>query len=314
MSDLEKRSNRIKEVSDPLPGSVPYTNVRKIHVPERCNGLSLIRFLEELKTHLSTPDWLAVIAAGNLRQEDREFSPQMVVRAGECFVNLIPDTVEPDVDSDIRVIYEDPSLFIVDKPAPLPVHPSGRFNKNTVIFILNLAFPEFDLRPVHRLDANTTGILIFAKTKEAAKMMAQQFENHKVEKTYLVRVQGHPCHDTFHCDLPIHKSPHESGVRIVDDKGLESMTRFQVLSRFPDGTSLLEAQPTSGRTNQIRLHLKEQGHPVLGDSVYADSRDLTTGFCQQQKLFLHAWMIRFVHPHSERELLLSTEKPAWAIS
>ena len=312
MSDFKERNKRIQEVSDLLPGSVPYVNVRKIRVAERHDGLTAIRFLEELKTYLSTEEWLAAIAAGHLRHEDSALTPHMIVRAGECLVHLIPDTVEPEVDAAIRVIFEDPMLFIVDKPAPLPVHPSGRFNKNTALLILKLAFPELCLRPAHRLDANTTGLLIFAKTQAAAHAMARQFEKRSVEKIYLVRVQGHPPDDTFCCDLPIHKLPNEAGVRAVNDQGLEAMTRFQVLSRFPDGTSLLKARPTSGRTNQIRLHLQETGHPICGDSVYSDSRDLTQGFCHQQKLFLHAWMMSFVHPLSEQTIHLSTKRPDWA--
>jgi 23S rRNA pseudouridine1911/1915/1917 synthase len=106
--------------------------------------------------------------------------------------------------------------------------------------------------------------------------------------------------------------PHEAGIRLVDNQGLEAMTHFQVLHRFSDGTSLIKAQPQSGRTNQIRIHLKETGHPILGDTVYGDSCDLVKGFSHPQKLFLHAWMIRFTHPLSQETIQLSTEQPGWA--
>src|SRR3989339_2068764 len=160
---MEERNRRIAEAQFPLPGSIPYENIRCIHVPARFDGFSVIGFLNGLETHFTLQEWLAFIGAGHVFRENEVLGPQRILRAGDTISHRIPNTIEPDVDANLKVVFEDESLFIVNKPAPLPVHPSGRFNRNTALYILKKAFPDLSLRPVHRLDASTTGALIFAK-------------------------------------------------------------------------------------------------------------------------------------------------------
>ncbi len=309
LREHEERNRRISDVIDPLPGSVPYLNVRQLRVAQRFDRLTVIEFLTQMKTNLSTQEWLDVIYTGNLRRGNQPVTPQSLVYQGERLNHLIPNTVEPDVNPNLKVLFEDKALLAIDKPAPLAIHPSGRFNKNTALHILKLAFPEMLLRPVHRLDANTTGMCLFAKTKSAASAMSRQFESRLVEKVYLVRVLGHPRDDSFTCDMQIQKSPSEAGSRRFAPAGLAAVTQFKVLARLSDGTSLLRGTPLTGRTNQIRIHLAEIGHSVLGDTAYGVEKDLSRGLCKQDKLFLHALSLCFSHPLTHKRVHLTTQIP-----
>ncbi len=166
-----------------------------------------------------------------------------------------PDYEQAEIEitsTDIRVIYEDEALLVVNKPAPLPMHPGGRFHRNTLQHVLNLACEPHPPRAVHRLDANTTGVV---------------------------------------------------------------RTEFRVLDRRPDGTTLLEARPLTGRTNQIRVHLRHLGHPVIGDPAYHSG----PGPCEIQTLDLgapplrlHAWKLSLKHPRSGEPLCFEAGRPDWA--
>ncbi len=116
-----------------------------------------------------------------------------------------------------------------DKPAPLPLHPSGRFNRNTLQSILNQVYRPQKIRPVHRLDANTTGVVVFARTRQFANRLQSQFAAGEVEKYYLARIQGHPPESQFTCDAPIGSSATELGGRAIDEQGLAARTEFRVL-------------------------------------------------------------------------------------
>jgi 23S rRNA-/tRNA-specific pseudouridylate synthase len=137
-----------------------------------------------------------------------------------------------------------------------------------------------------------------------------------VEKTYLVRVQGHPSPDEFLCDAPISTASGELGSRtVVETGGQVARTEFRVRQRSPDGTALLEARPLTGRTNQIRIHLWHLGFPVCGEAAYLPGRQLgatqTLGI-DDPPLCLHAWQIKFRHPLSQQPAQFTAPPPAWA--
>jgi RluA family pseudouridine synthase len=196
------------------------------------------------------------------------------------------------------------------------MHASGRYHRNTLQYILNQAFAPKYPRPVHRLDANTTGLLVFARTRHFCRVLQRQFIEGKVDKRYLVKITGHPAQDQFFSEAPISAEPDVLGTRGVDEiDGLASRTDFEVIERFPDGTSLLEAKLGSGRTNQIRVHLWELGYPVLGDPAYLANRqkgDTQTLTPEAPPLQLHAWKLGFTHPLTGAALEFVTERPEWA--
>ena len=231
------------------------------------------------------------------------------------YLHRSPATSEPDVNAAIRVLHEDEAIVVIDKPAPLPLHPSGRFNRNTLQSILNTAYHPQKLRPIHRLDANTTGIVVFARTRHFARQLQPQFATGNVEKRYVVRIQGLPPEEHFACDAPIGNAATELGARAIDAEGSSARTEFRVLQRFADGTSLVAAEPITGRTNQIRVHLWHLGWPVVGDQAYLPNQQLgetQTHGMSDPPLCLHAQQISFKHPLTSERVTFESPAPSWA--
>jgi RluA family pseudouridine synthase len=256
--------------------------------------------LSDVFPQLAPDYWRERFAQRLLLDANRQpVTAEHCVRAGERYLHRMPATSEPDVNVAIRVLYEDSALVVLNKPAPLPLHPSGRFNRNTLQSILSRIYYPQKLRPVHRLDANTTGVIVFARTRHFAGQLQPQFASGKVEKLYLARIQGYPASDSFACDLAIGNGTTHLGGREIDDNGAPSRTEFQVLHRFADGTSLVEARPITGRTNQIRVHLWHLGWPIRGEQTYLLNQQLgatQTHSIDAPPLCLHALRIEFDHP------------------
>jgi RluA family pseudouridine synthase len=212
--------------------------------------------------------WRSVMERGHLLCDRGRCEPGQPVREGERFLQIEPDTIEPPINPDISILYEDTSIVVINKPAPLPVHPSGRFNRNTLLYILSQIYSPEKLRIAHRLDANTTGLVVVCRKYSSSSFVQQQFSEGKVDKVYLARVCGVPTQTEFECDMPILDEADRAGARTIDPAGQSCLTKFRLLKSFADGTSLLQAIPVTGRTNQIRVHLWHLGMPVMNDPLY----------------------------------------------
>lgn len=311
-ADKESRNSRIREVGDPLPGCTAYENRRPMRVKLKYDGLTLFAFLALRHPRLPAEKWQLALAEKRLLHRGRPADKDTIVRAGDTVTNVETHFIEPEVNPEMTWVYEDDWLFVVNKSAPLPVHSCGRFHKNCALPLLKLAFPELELRPIHRLDANTTGILVLAKSRESAARVAKQFADRDVKKSYLARVKGHPAQRYFSSDLAIDGEKSEAGSRQAKVNGLRAHTDFEVLSTMPDDSALLLATPLSGRTNQLRIHLAALGHPVLGEHIYGRDRDLSEGFISNARLHLHAWRMTLKHPSDGRLLELEADRPSWA--
>jgi len=195
------------------------------------------------------------------------------------------------------------------------MHAGGRFYQNTLQHILNKVYHPQKPHPAHRLDANTTGLVLVTRTRHFAGKLQPQFERGQVEKIYLVRVQGQPPNDEFSCDAPISAVSGELGSRTVDvENGLEARTEFRVRERKADGSTLLEARPLTGRTNQIRVHCAHLGFPVCGDPVYGIGNQLGTVQTlrvEDPPLCLHSWQIEFTHPRTQQRMEFIAPLPPW---
>lgn len=307
----------IRHATRPLPGSVPYENVRPMKVPRSLANRSLLDFLVGILPQVTRADWLAECDGGRILNADNlPTAAQEIVRDGEIYFRLQPMASEPDVNADVRILYEDEALIVLSKPAPLPMHPCGRFNKNSLQMILRTAYAPQRPRPAHRLDANTTGVVVFTRTAHFAKQVQPQFEQGRVDKRYLVRVHGHPPDDAFICDAPIREAAGEAGSRDVAEGGLPARTEFRVLQRFADVTALLEAVPRTGRTNQIRVHLWHLGWPVRGDQMYLPGGRLgetQTHRVGDPPLCLHASRLTFTHPIRNERVTYEAPDPEWAV-
>ena len=308
----------IARATTPLPGSLPAENRRPVNVPAAFDGRMLLEALVDLFPQIPAAEWEARCEAGRfVNYGGKVRGKNHIVRGGERVVQIFPPGVEPPVAKDIRVIFEDEAILVIHKPAPLPMHASGRFHRNTLQHILNLVYTPKYPRPVHRLDANTTGLVVFARTRHFCRVLQQQFLEGAVDKRYLVRVLGHPPDDTFFSEAPISAEPDVLGTRVIDElDGLPSRTDFEVIARLQDGTGLLEAKLGTGRTNQIRVHLWQLGFPVAGDPAYLPGRrtgDTQTLDPESPPLQLHAWKLAFHHPLGGEMMRFETARPDWAI-
>lgn len=313
-ASIERRHQALAELTAVLPGSLPYENQHPVNVPEACDGLTVVEFLCTVLKQMDAEEWAQRCEKGLLRDSRQRPVPAgHRVRAGERYYHRVPGTVEPAVNAALEVLHEDEALIVVNKPAPLPVHPSGRYNRNTLHYFLQSVYKPQKPRAAHRLDANTSGVMVIARTRHFAGLLQPQFAQGKVEKLYVVRVQGHPKEERFSCEAPIGGEPVELGLREVDAEGLPARTEFRTLKRLEDGSALLEARPLTGRTNQIRIHLQELGVPVCGDPVYgAERQHAQTLAIDAQPLCLHAWKLGFEHPVSKERVSFEAPLPPWA--
>ncbi len=181
------------------------------------------------------------------------------------------------------------------------------------------------LRAAHRLDANTSGIVLLCRKQRAAKLIQQQFAACTVGKKYLAKVHGHPDWDSFTCDAKIAKEPGPGGIRTIDENGgWDAETEISVLSRDDDGTALLEVHPKTGRTNQIRIHLWDLGHSIVGDPLYRLERKTANAAGSQnhqtagtldvnaEPMCLHSLQLAIVHPTSGKAIEFVATRPHWA--
>lgn len=316
--NLARRHESIRRAFTPLPGHLPYDHFRPLNVPAGCDGQTLLEALVRVGRSLSPAEWTTACAHGLvLDAQDVPAAATRRVRAGEQYRHKHPAVTEPEVSARVEILHEDEALIVLNKPAPLPMHPGGRFNRNTLQHLLNEVYHPQRPRPAHRLDANTTGVLLVTRTRHFAGRLQPQFESGQVRKLYLARVQGHPANDTFYCDAPISPAAGKAGTReVAPSAGLAARTECRVLRREDDGTTLLEVRPLTGRTNQIRIHLSQLGFPVCGEATYLPDQQL--GATQtlgrgDPPLCLHAWRIAFVHPLTRQPVNFTAPPPAaWA--
>ena len=197
----------------------------------------------------------------------------------------------------IPIVYEDNWLLVVNKPAGLLTIPAPKKQRRTLVKILNDDLKNkglnYRLHPCHRLDRETSGLIIFSKGKSVQKMMMQEFENRKISKTYLAFAYGRIVRDQGWIRNPI--------------RGRSALTRYQVLQRFRY-FSLVRVQPLTGRKNQIRLHFKQIGHPVLGEDRFAFRRDFKI---KAKRLCLHAQGLGFLHPVTKEPVHLEVGLPEY---
>jgi len=313
---LALREAAIRQVTTPLPGSVPHDNDRPLKISAKQDGLPLLGALRDIFPHLPVEYWQARFDDQLiLKSGGQPVAADQRVRAGEVYLHRTPANIEPAVNASIRLLHEDAAIVVVDKPAPLPLHPSGRFNRNSLQWILNEVYAPQKLRPIHRLDANTTGVVIFARTRHFANPLQTHFAAGEVEKLYLARIQGCPAEAVFACDAPIGAETTELGGRAVAEGGLAARTEFRLLRQFSDGTALVAARPITGRTNQIRVHLQHLGLPICGDQAYLPNHKLgetQTHNVGDPPLCLHALRISLVHPLTRERVTFESPAPAWA--
>lgn len=237
-------------------------------VTERYSKQRIDRFLSKEYGYLSRTEWQKEIGRGKLScNGEIIIGYDRKIKTGDLIAYAGRDAAEPDVDANYTILYEDEHLLAVNKPGNLPVHPAGIFYHNTLLSILQKQY-RHKLYLLHRLDRETSGVIILAKDASVASEISKAFST--VEKSYLAFVQGVPERDVFMTEVPIGFDT-GSGIehkRIAHtDAGERACTIFIRIASF-NGFSLLKAVPLTGRQHQIRVHLKYEGYPIVGDKLY----------------------------------------------
>ena len=253
------------------------------------------------------------IAAGDVLVDGRSRAKSFRLDGGErVVVHLAEDGPLVPEGPPVAVVFEDEHLLVISKPAGLVTHPTARRRTGTLVNrLLGMGIPLApsggELRPgiVHRLDADTSGLLIVAKTDVAYAALREGFRQHTVDRRYLALVRGQVAHDRFGVEAPLGRRAAKIVVDRVD--GRPATTSFEVRERLPRAT-LLEAAPETGRTHQIRVHLSAIGHPILGDRAYGGGGD-DAARVGLSRPFLHAWRLRFRHPVTGEQISLEDPLP-----
>ena len=269
--------------------------------PEYC-GFCIEEYFAKRFSYQSREAWIAKIKNGDIFVNGVVAKTGYVLKEGDCIITHAGISQEPPADRRMRVVYEDSSIRVFNKPAPIPVHPSGRYFQNSMTEVLKQLYPEEIPRPVQRLDAITTGVIVFARTREAAATLMEEFQSHRIKKEYLALVEGEPKENKFCIDTPIGvlKGSHR-GVGDQVKNAKPARTEIQLLSS-KDGRSLLKVLPLSGRTNQIRVHLSSYGLPIYNDKVYGQGND------ESFQYGLHAWSLKF--EYSGRTMKFKVDPPS----
>jgi len=296
--------DKIKSVTTPLPGAKPSELIYQLSVKLKFDGYTLLNMYAELFPHQSKDKWEQKIIEGSLTVNDEKVLPSKILQAGWITQNKVINKIEPNINSNIKLIFENNDFIVIDKPAPLPIHPAGRFYKNTLTEILKLAYPNTIFKIVHRIDANTTGVVVLAKNKQAAKHIIKQFECQTIKKEYKAIVEGLVAEKSFVVENQISKHKTKAGGREIVDDGIKAETLINVVDYY-DNSTLLSIEPKSGRTNQIRLHLASIGHPIIGDLGYKDATYFENNPLTyvEDCLFLHAHKLQFNYNNKQVEFV-----------
>lgn len=253
----------------------PYPITHRFRVKEVNDKKTILELMAMRFPFKTEKEWEGKIRDGMVGVNNAGVLPSHIIYKGDEIFHHNPEVIEPSVPDGVSIIEETDDYMVVFKPAPMPMHPGGRYNKNSLSWILEERGYN-ELKIVHRLDAVTSGLVLFAKTKEFAQKATFCFGNARVKKTYFALVQGCPEEDEITIEMPIRR---KEGFVFESEHGLEqakhAITQFKVLKRGNE-SSIIQCNPITGRTHQIRLHLKKWGFPVIDDPVYGSFGDVSS--------------------------------------
>lgn len=304
---------------------VPGVSIIETTIGEAQAGLRLDRALAELLPDLSRERIKALIVEGQIVSGGRSLNPSMKVAVGQDYSITLPAPVALDAvaqDIPLDIVHEDADLIVVDKPAGLVVHPAaGNLDGTLVNALLHHCDGQLSgiggvARPgiVHRIDKDTSGLLVVAKSDKAHEGLAQQFKDHSIDRLYAAIVYGIPAPGSGTVDAWIGRSDADRKKMAVhrEGRGKHAVTHYRVMERLR-GAAMVECRLETGRTHQVRVHMAHLGHPLIGDPVYGRDRKgfksilETLGFKRQA---LHAKRLGFIHPVTEEPLAFDSPLPA----
>jgi 23S rRNA pseudouridine1911/1915/1917 synthase len=298
-----------------------------IRVSEKDMGGRLDQFVASTDLQLSRSQSKTLIEKHLILLNQKPTKPSTHVKAGDVISGTLPRPEPLSLEAEplpLNILYEDPSVVVVDKPSGMVVHPAYGNPRGTLVNALlyhcrDLSGINGMLRPgiVHRLDKDTSGVMVVAKDDEAYRLLTRQFKNRTVEKVYLAIVYGPFSKDEGLIDAAIGRHPHErKRMSLRTRRGRTAITRWKVMERL-DGFTLMEVFPQTGRTHQIRVHLSSIGHPLLGDPLYGRKgrsgtiHDPALKECliKMGRQALHAYRLGFVHPKTGEKVRFESPLP-----
>jgi 23S rRNA pseudouridine1911/1915/1917 synthase len=294
-----------------------------IVVPPAAAGERLDRYLTGLGQHGSRSRVQRLIEAGRVRLNGKVVKAGFLLRAGdEVAVEVAeaeeesPATRPPPEDIPLAVLHEDQDLLVIDKPAGLVVHPAPGHWRGTLVGALLHRWqggdPGLDLgRPgiVHRLDRDTSGVLVIGRTPETVALLSAEFKARRVEKEYLAVVWRCPRPRDGVIDRPIGRHPRQRKRMAVREGGRAAVTHYEVTEDFGD-LAVVRLRPETGRTHQLRVHLAALGHPLLGDRVYGRVRNVADDLLRAfPRHALHAASLAFLHPRTGEAIRFEAPLP-----
>jgi 23S rRNA pseudouridine1911/1915/1917 synthase len=282
------------------------------------HGQPLLSHLASLYPHSTPQVWQQNLNNGEVTLNSVIATGSESVTSGQTLVWNRPPWIEPDAPQHFEVLFDDPHLLAVNKPSGLPTLPGGGFLENTLLRLVQEQFPNAN--PAHRLGRATSGIVLFAKTPQAASHLEANWNTPKIQKIYRALAQNIAQYDSYEILTPIGLVPHPrlGSVWAANPSGKPSKSLAKVISRSASnttnaGTTTFEVSLNSGRPHQIRIHLASIGHPLVGDPLYGSNgqplEDLP-GLPGDGGYFLHAQFLKFQHPITGEEINLEAALPA----
>lgn len=284
---------------------------------ESTENIRLDLFLKTRLPELSRSQVQRAIREGLVLVNGRKARPGQRLKEGDKIELHLPearseDKLQPE-PIDLHIVYEDEHIVVLDKPSGLVVHPGAGVKRGTLVHGLLYRYPEIagvgsPGRPgiVHRLDKDTSGVMVVARTDIAYQSLRQQFEDRTIHKTYLALAWGRFRQKKGTIDLPLGRHVHHrEKISVRTRKPRVAITHYEVLREFRE-TTFLALRPITGRTHQLRVHLSAIGHPLLGDTRYGGRIRQRT---RSPRLFLHAWKLQLCHPGSGREMEFESPLP-----
>ena len=281
---------------------------RVLEIPAECAGLRLDQALARLLPEHSRSRLAAWVKQGKVSVDNTAADAKRKVWGGERITleaEAPPEeTAQQAEDIPLDILHEDASILVIDKPAGLVVHPGSGNWQGTLLNALLHHAPQLSAIPragiVHRLDKDTSGLLVVAKTLEAQTDLVRQLQARTVKRHYLALVHGRVARDGT-VDAPIGRHPVQRTKMAVVSGGRAARTHYHAIERFGRCT-LLECALETGRTHQIRVHMADLGHPLVGDPAYGPRRAAAAPLAGFPRQALHAWRLALVHPESGAEM------------
>jgi 23S rRNA pseudouridine1911/1915/1917 synthase len=289
-------------------------------ISSKYHGQTLLSHLASLYSHSTPQAWQQKLDNREVNVNGITAAGSESLTSGQTLVWNRPPWIEPDTPQHFEILFDDPHLLAVNKPGGLPTLPGGGFMENTLLRLVQKQTPNAN--PVHRLGRATSGIVLFAKTAQAASKLSADWNTPRIQKIYWALAQNIAQHDAYEILTPIGLVPHPriGSVWAASASGKPSKSLAKVISRAPSstaprrtpGTTTFEVSLNSGRPHQIRIHLASIGHPLVGDPLYGlsgQSLENLPGLPGDGGYFLHARFLKFHHPITGEQINLEAALP-----